>query len=67
MRRIGAERTVVVVEHDMTSCGPSRPSVTVLARGKVIADAASKRFRPTRWCSRCTSATAAAADVLEEA
>lgn len=38
LRRIGAERTVVVVEHDMDFMRAFATSVTVLARGKVIAD-----------------------------
>src|SRR5690606_7181616 len=36
LRRIGAERTVVVVEHDMDFMRAFATSVTVLARGKVI-------------------------------
>ncbi|MDV2474491.1 urea ABC transporter ATP-binding protein UrtD [Rhodococcus zopfii] len=38
LRRIGAERTVVVVEHDMDFMRAFATSVTVLARGKVIAE-----------------------------
>ncbi len=38
LRRIGAERTVVVVEHDMDFMRAFATSVTVLARGQVIAD-----------------------------
>ncbi|MGW3483386.1 urea ABC transporter ATP-binding protein UrtD [Rhodococcus indonesiensis] len=38
LRRIGAQRTVVVVEHDMDFMRAFATSVTVLARGKVIAD-----------------------------
>ncbi|WP_435277427.1 urea ABC transporter ATP-binding protein UrtD [Rhodococcus yananensis] len=38
LRRIGAERTVVVVEHDMDFMRAFATSVTVLARGRVIAD-----------------------------
>jgi urea transport system ATP-binding protein len=38
LRRIGAQRTVVVVEHDMDFMRAFATSVTVLARGQVIAD-----------------------------
>ena len=38
LRRIGARRTVVVVEHDMDFMRAYATSVTVLARGKVIAE-----------------------------
>lgn len=38
LRRIGARRTVVVVEHDMDFMRAFATSVTVLARGRVIAD-----------------------------
>ncbi|EME62255.1 MULTISPECIES: urea ABC transporter ATP-binding protein UrtD [Rhodococcus] len=38
LRRIGAQRTVVVVEHDMDFMRAFATSVTVLARGRVIAD-----------------------------
>lgn len=38
LRRIGAERTVVVVEHDMDFMRAFATSVTVLARGHVVAE-----------------------------
>ncbi|WP_197373479.1 urea ABC transporter ATP-binding protein UrtD [Mycolicibacterium baixiangningiae] len=38
LRRIGSERTVVVVEHDMDFMRAFATSVTVLARGQVIAE-----------------------------
>jgi urea transport system ATP-binding protein len=38
LRRIGGERTVVVVEHDMDFLRAFATSVTVLARGQVIAE-----------------------------
>ena len=38
LRRIGGERTVVVVEHDMDFMRSFATSVSVLARGKVIAE-----------------------------
>ncbi len=38
LRRIGAERTVVVVEHDMDFMRAFATSVTVLARGQAIAE-----------------------------
>ncbi len=38
LRRIGASRTVVVVEHDMDFMRSFATSVTVLARGQVIAE-----------------------------
>lgn len=38
LRRIGGERTVVVVEHDMDFMRAFATSVTVLARGNVIAE-----------------------------
>lgn len=38
LRRIGADRTVVVVEHDMDFMRQFATSVTVLARGRVIAE-----------------------------
>lgn len=38
LRRIGASRTVVVVEHDMDFMRSFATSVTVLARGRIIAE-----------------------------
>ena len=38
LRRIGGERTVVVVEHDMEFMRSFATSVTVLARGQVLAE-----------------------------
>ncbi|KUH93279.1 urea ABC transporter ATP-binding protein UrtD [Mycobacterium sp. IS-3022] len=38
LRRIGGERTVVVVEHDMDFMRAFATSVTVLARGQVVAE-----------------------------
>lgn len=38
LRRIAAERTVVVVEHDMDFMRDFATSVTVLAAGKVLAE-----------------------------
>jgi urea transport system ATP-binding protein len=38
LRRIGAQRTVVVIEHDMDFMRQFATSVTVLARGRVIAE-----------------------------
>ncbi|KUH88758.1 MULTISPECIES: urea ABC transporter ATP-binding protein UrtD [unclassified Mycobacterium] len=38
LRRIGGERTVVVVEHDMDFMRAFATSVTVLARGRVVAE-----------------------------
>lgn len=55
LRRIGAERTVVVVEHDMDFMREFATSVTVLARGQVIAEGRWPRCRPTPRFRRSTS------------
>ena len=67
LRRIGAERTVVVVEHDMEFMRAFATSVTVLARGKVIADGSVEEIQAHPMVQQVYLGTAAAADVLEEA
>ncbi|OQQ33600.1 ABC transporter ATP-binding protein [Prescottella equi] len=67
LRRIGAERTVVVVEHDMDFMRAFATSVTVLARGKVIADGSVGEIQAHPMVQQVYLGTAAAADVLEEA
>ncbi|BCN55582.1 ABC transporter ATP-binding protein [Prescottella equi] len=67
LRRIGAERTVVVVEHDMDFMRAFATSVTVLARGKVIADGSVEEIQAHPMVQQVYLGTAAAADVLEEA
>ncbi len=67
LRRIGAERTVVVVEHDMDFMRAFATSVTGLARGKVIADGSVEEIQAHPMVQQVYLGTAAAADVLEEA
>ncbi|MGO4200682.1 urea ABC transporter ATP-binding protein UrtD [Rhodococcus sp. TAF43] len=75
LRRIGGERTVVVVEHDMDFMRAFATSVTVLARGKVIADGSVEEIQADPMVQQVylgTTAAAAqtasaAARVLEEA
>ena len=56
LRRIGGERTVVVVEHDMDFMRAFATSVTVLARGQGARRGnRGARCRPTRRCRRSTS------------
>ncbi|RVW10093.1 urea ABC transporter ATP-binding protein UrtD [Prescottella agglutinans] len=66
LRRIGSERTVVVVEHDMDFMRAFATSVTVLARGKVIADGSVEEIQADPTVQQVYLGTAAAADVLEE-
>ncbi|CAM2980953.1 urea ABC transporter ATP-binding protein UrtD [Prescottella defluvii] len=66
LRRIGGERTVVVVEHDMDFMRAFATSVTVLARGKVIADGSVEEIQADPMVQQVYLGTAAAADVLEE-
>ncbi|QCQ92391.1 urea ABC transporter ATP-binding protein UrtD [Rhodococcus sp. SGAir0479] len=65
LRRIGAERTVVVVEHDMDFMRAFATSVTVLARGKVIADGSVEEIQSDPTVQQVYLGTAAGA-VLEE-
>ena len=55
LRRIGGERTVVVVEHDMDFMRSFATSVTVLARGRVLAEGTVAEVQATRRSRRCTS------------
>lgn len=56
LRRIGGERTVVVVEHDMDFMRAFATSVTVLARGQVIAEGSVAEVQANPGCRRSTSA-----------
>ncbi|AMO61817.1 ABC transporter ATP-binding protein [Mycolicibacterium phlei] len=68
LRRIGGERTVVVVEHDMDFMRAFATSVTVLARGQVIAEGTVAEVQANPKVQEVYLGTAAAgtADVPEE-
>ncbi|TFV58833.1 urea ABC transporter ATP-binding protein UrtD [Mycobacterium sp. PS03-16] len=72
LRRIGGERTVVVVEHDMDFMRAFATSVTVLARGQVIAEGTVAEVQANPRVQEVYLGTAAAgadgipADLVEE-
>jgi urea transport system ATP-binding protein len=67
LRRIGGERTVVVVEHDMDFMRAFATSVTVLARGQVIAEGSVAEVQANPRVQEVYLGTAAAgADGLQE-
>ena len=73
LRRIGGERTVVVVEHDMDFMRAFATSVTVLARGQVIAEGTVAEVQANPRVQEVYLGTAAAgtegvpAELIEEA
>ena len=73
LRRIGGERTVVVVEHDMDFMRAFATSVTVLARGQVIAEGTVAEVQANPKVQEVYLGTAAAgtegvpAELIEEA
>lgn len=66
LRRIGGERTVVVVEHDMDFMRAFATSVTVLARGKVIAEGSVAEVQANPRVQEVYLGTAAGGAELEE-
>ncbi|WP_422747761.1 urea ABC transporter ATP-binding protein UrtD [Mycobacterium sp. WMMD1722] len=67
LRRIGGERTVVVVEHDMDFMRAFATSVTVLARGQVIAEGSVAEVQANPKVQEVYLGTAAAgADGIQE-
>lgn len=66
LRRIGGERTVVVVEHDMDFMRAFATSVTVLARGKVIAEGSVADVQANPQVQEVYLGTAAGGAALEE-
>jgi len=67
LRRIGGQRTVVVVEHDMDFMREFATSVTVLARGQVIAEGSVAEVQANPRVQEVYLGTAAAgADGLKE-
>jgi urea transport system ATP-binding protein len=66
LRRIGGERTVVVVEHDMDFMRAFATSVTVLARGKVIAEGSVAEVQANPQVQEVYLGTAAGGAELEE-
>jgi urea transport system ATP-binding protein len=65
LRRIGGERTVVVVEHDMDFMRSFATSVTVLARGAVLAEGTVAEVQADPAVQEAYLGTAAAADENE--
>ncbi|SDF63931.1 urea ABC transporter ATP-binding protein [Blastococcus aurantiacus] len=66
LRRIGAERTVVVVEHDMDFMRQFATSVTVLARGRVIAEGSVAEVQADPRVQEVYLGTTAAAEYTAE-
>lgn len=66
LRRIGAERTVVVVEHDMDFMRSFATSVTVLAGGRVLAEGSVAQVQADPHVQEVYLGTAAAGDALEK-
>ena len=66
LRRIGGERTVVVVEHDMDFMRAFATSVTVLARGQVIAEGTVAQVQANPKVQEVYLGTAAGGEELEE-
>lgn len=62
LRRIGGERTVVVVEHDMDFMRSFATSVTVLARGSVLAEGTVAEVQADPAVQEAYLGTAAAAE-----
>jgi urea transport system ATP-binding protein len=67
LRRIGGQRTVVVVEHDMEFMRSFATSVTVLARGKVIAEGSVADVQANPQVQEVYLGTAAGGTEIEEA
>ncbi len=65
LRRIGASRTVVVVEHDMDFMRAFATSVTVMARGQVIAEGTVADVQADQKVQEVYLGTAAAPSVPE--
>ena len=66
LRRIGGQRTVVVVEHDMEFMRSFATSVTVLARGKVIAEGSVAQVQANPQVQEVYLGTAAGGAEIEE-
>ncbi|WP_238994914.1 urea ABC transporter ATP-binding protein UrtD [Gordonia sp. JH63] len=66
LRRIGGERTVVVVEHDMDFMRSFATSVTVLARGRVLAEGTVAEVQANPKVQEVYLGTAAGGEELEE-
>ena len=66
LRRIGGQRTVVVVEHDMEFMRSFATSVTVLARGKVIAEGSVAEVQANPQVQEVYLGTAAGGTEIEE-
>ncbi|WP_020106890.1 urea ABC transporter ATP-binding protein UrtD [Nocardia sp. 348MFTsu5.1] len=66
LRRIGGQRTVVVVEHDMEFMRSFATSVTVLARGKVIAEGSVADVQANPQVQEVYLGTAAGGTEIEE-
>ncbi len=66
LRRIGGERTVVVVEHDMDFMRAFATSVTVLARGQVLAEGSVAEVQANPKVQEVYLGTAAGGEELEE-
>ncbi|MDF6103470.1 MULTISPECIES: urea ABC transporter ATP-binding protein UrtD [Gordonia] len=66
LRRIGGERTVVVVEHDMDFMRSFATSVTVLARGRVLAEGTVAEVQANAKVQEVYLGTAAGGEELAE-
>jgi urea transport system ATP-binding protein len=66
LRRIGGERTVVVVEHDMDFMRAFATSVTVLAGGKVLSEGTVAEVQADPKVQEVYLGTAAAGEELEQ-
>jgi urea transport system ATP-binding protein len=66
LRRIGADRVVVVVEHDMDFMRAFANSVTVLAGGRVLSEGTVEQVQADRKVQEVYLGTAAAGDAFTE-
>ena len=54
IRKVSAGRTVLMVEHNMNVVANIADAITVLQRGRIIADGSYPRCQPIRWSSKPT-------------
>ena len=55
IRKVSANRTVLMVEHNLSVVANLSDTITVMQRGSILAEGPTPRFRETPRCSRPTS------------